>query len=419
MEKFFCQNCLASNSFGQDLCVRCGTRLMLIVEPSAVRHDSAEPASLYEEHLLERVSALEYRLTRTTGQLERCLDFLMRQARNSYLDHALIETLIGTLSEGGFVEVDAIDAIWKEKCRRAAEEQDETQRRDELRAEIIAGYSGTEKSAFKTFVDEGMIELSDGNLAHGVRTLEQAAALAVNNAPLNSFLGEHFFRLGKMAWAREYLERALCASPKDDRISLLLGLACGDEGEAERAKQLLRDVVQRGGACFAAHYALGRLLAAEERWSDALVEFKQALEIRPSPETNYVVGCVYYRMNRDRMACRHFRKAVEMNEGYSAALHMLGLVYLRAGDESRADAAFCAARAAGQDESRYRSKPRTRMQNDEIPSLPPLFRAARNARKRLVTSGDKRLADAVVEDALRVSLQRTAEGQQSHTVVRL
>lgn len=398
--------------------MRCGTRLMLVVETAAVRHDPAESTALHEEHLLERVSALEYRLTRTTGQLEQCLDFLLRQARNAYLDHALIETLIGTLSEGGLVEVDTIDTIWKERCRRAAEEQDETQRRDELRTEIIAGYRGKEKSAFKTFVDEGMNDLSGGNVARGVRALEQAAALAVNIAPLNSFLGEHFFRSGKMASAREYLERALRALPNDDRICLLLGLACGDEGEADRAKQLLRDVVRRNGACFAAHYAIGRLLAAEERWVDALVEFKQALGAHPSPETHYVVGCVYYRLNRNRMAARHLRKAVEMNGAYSAALHMLGLVYLRSGDESRADAAFNAARAAGQDESRYRSRPRNRLQPDEIPTLPPLFRAARHARKRLVTSGDKRLADAMLEDALKIGLQRSAMSEQSHSVFR-
>ena len=174
----------------------------------------------------------------------------------------------------------------------------------------------------------------------------------------------------------------------------------------------MRDVVRRGGACFAAHYALGRLLVAEERWADALVEFKQALGARPSPETHYVVGCVYYRLNRNGMAARHLRKAIQMNEEYSAALHMLGLVFLRSGDEPRADAAFRAARDAGQDESRYRSRPKSRLHPHEIPSLPPLFRAARNARKRLVTSGDKRLAEAMLEDALKVGLQRSAMGEQ-------
>lgn len=418
MEKFYCQNCLAANPFGQELCERCGTRLMLVVEPAAVRHDPAEASALHEEHLLERVSALEYRLTRTAGQLEQCLDFLLRQARNSYMDHALIETLISTLGEHGSVEVDAIYAIWKERCERAAEEKDETQRRDELRTEIVASYKGKEKSEFKTLIDEGMTDLSGGNIARGVRALEQAAALEISNAPLNSFLGEHFFRSGKMAFAREYLERAMCVLPNDDRVCLLLGLACGDEGEAGRAKQLLRDVVRRGGACFSAHYALGRLLAAEERWVDALVEFKQALGARPSPETHYVVGCVYYRLNRDRMAARHLRKAVEMNNAYSAALHMLGLVYLRTGNESRANAAFDAARAAGQDESRYRSRPRSSMDPNEIPTLPPLFRAARHARKRLVTSGDKRLAEVVLEDALKVVEQRSTMREHNHPVLR-
>lgn len=405
MEKFYCQKCLAANSFGRELCERCGTRLMLVVEPAAVRFDPVEPPALHEEHLLERVSALEYRLMRLTERLEQTLDLLLRQARNSYFDHGLIETLIGVLNEEGVIESEKLNAEWRERCRREAEEQDEIQRRDELRAEIIGRYQGSEPTAFKNFVDEGMEQFSSGHVARGVRTLERAAALAPDNAPLNSFLGEHFFRAGKMALARDYLARALQIVPEDDRVCLLLGLACGDEGEAARAKELLRDVLKRGAACFAAHYALGRLLAAEERWADALVEFKEALAARPSPETHYVVGCVYYRLNRNRTAARHLRKAVEMNESYSAALYMLGLVFMRTGDESRADEAFRAARAAGQDESRYRTQRKGRLQPDEIPTLPPLFSAARHARKRLVTSGDKRLAEAMREDALRVGLQ--------------
>lgn len=405
MEKFYCQKCLAANRFGQELCERCGTRLMLVVEPAAVRFDPVEPPALHEEHLLERVSALEYRLVRLTERLEQTLDLLLRQARNSYFDHGLIETLIGVLSEEGVIESDKLDEVWRERCRREAAEQDESQRRDELRTEIIARYQGSETHAFKTFVEEGLSQFSAGNVLRGVRTLERAAAMAANNAPLNAFLGEHFYRAGKMALARDYLERALCHAPEDDRVCLLLGLACGDEGEAERAKQLLRNLVERGAACFAAHYALGRLLAAEELWADALIEFKEALAARPSAETHYVVGCVYYRLNRNRTAARHLRKAVEMNEGYSAALYMLGLVYMRSGDESRADEAFHAARAAGQDESRYRTPRKGRLQPDEIPALPPLFNAARHARKRLVTSGDKRLAEAMREDALRIGEQ--------------
>lgn len=380
---------------------------MLVVEPAAVRYDSEESSTAIEEHLLERVSALEYRLLRTAEQLEKGLDFLLRQARNSYFDHALIETLIAVLSEGGVVQQSKVMDLWRERCRKEAEEQDEAQRRDELRAEIITRYQGAMQADFKRYVEQGMSYLSAGNVTRGMRTLERAAALAADNAPLNSFLGEHFFRAGKTALARDYLERALKAAPEDDRISLLLGLACGDEGEAERAKKLLRSVVKRGGASFAAHYALGRLLAAEEKWAEALTEFKQALATRPSPETHYVVGCVYYKLMRNHMAARHLRKAIELNEGYSAALYMLGLVFLRSGDEARAEEAFRAARASGQDELRYRTIRKGRWQPDDVPSLPPLFSSTRHARKRLVTSGDRRLAEVMREDALSLGLQRS------------
>ncbi len=378
---------------------------MLVVEPAAVRYDPVEPPALHEEHLLERVSALEYRLLRTAEQLERGLDFLLRQARNTYFDHTLIETLIAVLSENGVIEADKLDAIWRERCRKEAEEQDAVQRRDQLHAEIIARFQGTEPSTFKSFVDEAMNHLSAGDVARGVRSLERAAVLDAGNAPLTSFLGEHFFRAGKMALARGYLERALLAAPENQRVCLLLGLACGDEGETERAKQLLRDVVKHE-ASFAAHYALGRLLAAEGKWPAALAEFKEALATRPSPETHYVVGCVYYRLKRNRLAARHLRKAVELNEEYSAALYMLGLVFLRTGDETRAEEAFRAARAAGQDESRYRIAPKSHLQPDDVPALPPLFSSARHTRKRLVTSGDKRLREAMLEDALNAPSQR-------------
>ena len=69
----YCQKCLAGNPFGREFCLRCGTRLMLVVEPPAARYESTDGAtarSAYEEHLLERVSALENHLVRLSGRLE-------------------------------------------------------------------------------------------------------------------------------------------------------------------------------------------------------------------------------------------------------------------------------------------------------------------------------------------------------------
>jgi len=70
----YCQKCLASNPLGQEFCARCGTRLMIIVEPMGARYDVADAAASSEEHLLERISALENRLERLTEKVERALD---------------------------------------------------------------------------------------------------------------------------------------------------------------------------------------------------------------------------------------------------------------------------------------------------------------------------------------------------------
>src|SRR5256885_46621 len=106
---FYCQKCLAANPFGQELCVLCGTRLMLVVEHAASRYEDGGLRSTPEEHLLERVSALENTLGRITDKLGQMLELLLRQARNSYMDHLLLETLIGVLNEAGAIDESKLD----------------------------------------------------------------------------------------------------------------------------------------------------------------------------------------------------------------------------------------------------------------------------------------------------------------------
>ena len=100
----YCQKCLAANPLGQDFCLRCGTRLMIVVEPTAAKFEVVDQAVSSDEHLLERISIVESRITRLTERLERSLDLLLKQAQNSYFDRSLVKTLIGILTEDGLVE---------------------------------------------------------------------------------------------------------------------------------------------------------------------------------------------------------------------------------------------------------------------------------------------------------------------------
>jgi tetratricopeptide (TPR) repeat protein len=399
--QIFCQRCLAANPVEHESCVRCGTRLMLVVEPSSLRYEEeTSVAGNYEEHLLERVSSLENRLMRVAERLEQGLELLLRHARTSYFDHVLLETLISALDETKTVDRRKVEETWRERCDRDALSVAETSAREELCLTMAAGYKGGDREAFIGLVREGFACFDKGHTAKGVRLLERAAALAPTNAPLNSFLGEHFFRAGKTALARDYLTRARAAEPEDRRVCLLLGLACGDEGDAQGARELLHETLRRGANSYAAHYALGRLFAAEADWESALSEFRNALAARNCAEAHYVVGLVYFQLQRNRMALRHLVKAVEMSPDYGEAFYLLGLVHLRLGERENAVAAFDSARSLDADEPRYRTARRLVARAGEAPPPPNPFGAARHGRKRLVTGGDDRLAAMLQSDAL-------------------
>jgi tetratricopeptide (TPR) repeat protein len=394
----YCQKCLAANPLGQDFCTRCGTRLMIIVEPASMRYETTDTGSTDDDHLLERISGLENRLGRLADRVERALDLLLRQAQNTYFDRSLLKSLIGLLADDGVVQNEKLDRLWQERCKQDAAVQEQSNRRDELRAKIVAHYRGSQRAAFEQFVIDGFLLLEDENASAGLRALQRAAELDAHNIPLLAFVGEHCFRMSKIRLARDFLTRALEAAPEDNHVLLLLGLVCADAGDADRAKELLKTATRRGGSSFAAHYGLGRLFAAEQEWRKALREFRLALATKPSPEAHYALGCLYYQMQRDAHAIRHLLAAVQLDGTYVEALQLLCLAYKRSGKPELAQAVL--ENAASSDAATRRAKS---VERDESTVGPPApFGVSRGRHKRLLTGGDPRLAAALREDALKV-----------------
>jgi tetratricopeptide (TPR) repeat protein len=346
---------------------------MIVVEPSSARFEGGPSSLSTDEHLLERISAAENRVARLAERLERSLDLLLRYAQNAYFDRSLMRALVGLLSEDGVVDTDRLERMWSERCQRDTLEQEENVHRDELRLRILSGAGIRDKQTFEELVNEGFLLIEDKQVPQGITKLKHAAEISEENAALNLFIGEHYFRTGKTKQAREYLARAHAAMPHDLRISLLLGLTCADDGEVELAKDLLSNATTQGGSSFAAHYGLGWVFVTQKNWRRALGEFKRALTVRPSPEAHYVLGCLYYELNRDSLAVRHLRKATKMDEGYAEAFYLLAQAYERTGRKALAKQA---------------------LEKADCKSV-NLFGA-----RRLIAGADKRLADALREDAL-------------------
>src|SRR5438045_2162840 len=114
----YCQKCRAANPLGQEFCSRCGTKLMLIVEPPSSRVDSAEH-SPQDEYLLERLTILENTMARLTERLEQRLKLLLRQSETAYTNHALVKSLMEILGESGIVDQNRLKTMWRAECEQA------------------------------------------------------------------------------------------------------------------------------------------------------------------------------------------------------------------------------------------------------------------------------------------------------------
>src|SRR3989442_6800538 len=116
----YCQKCRAANPLGQEFGLRCGTRLMVVVQPPSARVETPETTP-NEEHLLERLTMLENTLARLAERLEHGLKLLLRQSETAYTNHALVKSLIEILNECGVVDNERLETMWRGESAKTKE----------------------------------------------------------------------------------------------------------------------------------------------------------------------------------------------------------------------------------------------------------------------------------------------------------
>ena len=402
----FCQRCAALNSVNRSHCARCGTPLLILSSVRGAGGSFDEPDSL-EEHLLERISALETEVQKLNRQHERLLDLIHRQATTSFHDHALLDAVVSVLEERGGVQPGEIESRWRDLVEQYTDELDAREHLEDRVRAFLDAYKGPDITSFERLVDEGLDMLLNGSPRRGIRRLEKALLLDPDNVPLGLFLGEHYFFGGKRTLARHYLEQVSLAQPRSSMAALLLGVLCGDDGETDSAREHFERALAVNRFSFAAHYGLGRLHALEGRYGEALAHFKRALTAHPSPEMHYLVGRAYVAEGKSELAIRHMKKAVGMDPEFDAALYQLGLLYLERSDVAQARRCFEAALDVNPGERRYKAAVAASDASGLTPL--PVFGAGRITRKNSITSGDARFTIMLMQTLASDAINGTAD----------
>ncbi|MEW6130735.1 MAG: tetratricopeptide repeat protein [Acidobacteriota bacterium] len=396
-----CQNCTHNNPYDRETCIKCGMRLMIITESrSSAAFGGADLMirPTIEEHLLERISGLETALLKMQDRVDILLELIHRQATSGLYDHAMIDALVEHLSERGAVEGGKLETLWRDRVAEHYEEASEKQRYGQLVELMINEFNGDNIDLFARLLDTGTDLFLDGNARRGIRYFEKALVIDPTNSVLSFFIGEYFFRINKPALSQLYLERAINKEPDNHLAMLMLGVICGDNGELESAKNYLNDALKLKQDSFTAHYGLGRILACEGKLREAISHLKRALKLKPTPEMYYLVGRAYLDDGRAEIALRHLQRCVDLDPKFDAALYHLGLIYLKRNEVSLAQEHFLAAYEINPREPRYRIALNARKAARLTPL--PAFGRAKVANRKVVTSGDVRLAELLRRDLL-------------------
>lgn len=336
----YCQNCGVLNELGERSCRKCGTRLMLVVFPPAIRHDESIVPSFYEDHLLERVTLLEIRLSQVAERLAMALDLMLRQTKTTQSDHLLLETLIDSLNTLGAVEKDKLTHSWRKRIKNEREIEAKEDRREKLLKNIIEAHDEPKTDLLEHLLKESLLLLEKNEEKQAIRTLERALTVSPRNIFLTGFLAETLFRADKYAAAVEVLEKAQKITPEKSLITLFLSALYADSLEIKKARKTLKSFDAAANTKFCANYIHGMLAAYESDWKNALTYFKETLSVLEVPETHYLTACVYFQMSKPKLALRHLQKAVEIDTNYADAWFMLGLIYELQADETKSYQSF-------------------------------------------------------------------------------
>ena len=105
-----CQNCTTRNSLDRDFCWKCGSKLL--VTSGAVANEPTIP--FMDEHVLERISALEYTLNTLSKRVDTLMETVERVAASNFVDHTMIETLTDLLQSAG-INLENLEIEWRKR----------------------------------------------------------------------------------------------------------------------------------------------------------------------------------------------------------------------------------------------------------------------------------------------------------------
>lgn len=307
-------------------CWRCGTTLMLVVYPPAIQHEEMIIPTYYEDHLLERVSLLELRLSQMTEKLSLALELMLKQSNAIHSDQALVKSILEILESNGITEKNKSDKSSVVTKHELEVINSPSGKLDRKLDEIIAFHHTPNHELFIHLVKEGAKLFEKNEEKQAFQMFERAALLSPENIPLFLFTAEKLFRAEKFSEAQKFLEKAYKIESANPSVLLLLGAIYADAGETEKSRRLLSILASNSKFETTVNYIWGIVAAFENNWNEAIAAFKTALKTNASAELEYLIACCYSQFKSPENAQKFLISAAKKDSDFADAWFLLSVL---------------------------------------------------------------------------------------------
>ncbi len=328
-----CQTCSVYNDDDREFCSRCQNKLLVLSGVTTFEEDEPEDyeddddVSL-DEHLLERVSALEEIIKRSAETLRGLVDAVQKHERAIFINQTGLLSVKELLEKKNIVSADELVELWESKMGEQMLALEKKARFTERRDRMVSLFRGDKRERFQQLMKEAESAFDAFDPDRGMKQLEEAFRLDRDNYELSFFLGEMFFNGGNLDRAKTYLERTLEVQPDHFDAAVFYGVLLHERQDLKGAERWLRRAIQISQESFLPYFSLGAIYARKGKLLRAQKFLEKAVQLEPIPQAYYLLGTIFYEKGQLDRSIRSFQEAIKLDPDFEEAIYHLGLCYL-------------------------------------------------------------------------------------------
>jgi tetratricopeptide (TPR) repeat protein len=296
-------------------------------EDDSEDYEEEDDVSL-DEHLLERVSALEEIIKRSAETIRTLVDAVGKHERAIFINQTGLLSTKELLEKKNLVSADELVELWESKMGEQMLALEKKQRFNERRDRMVSLFRGDKRERFIQHVKEAEGAFDAFDPDRGMKALEEGFKLDRDNYELSFFLGEMFFNDGNLDRAKSYLERTLEVQPDHFDAAVFYGVLLHERQDLKGAERWLRRAIQISQESFLPYFSLGAIYARKGKLLRAQKFLEKAVQLEPIPQAYYLLGTIFYEKGQLERAIRSLQEAIKLDPDFEEAIYHLGLCYL-------------------------------------------------------------------------------------------